>query len=902
MLLLPLLIPTLGHADSWNATISAEIDAAANEVNNISSNAQLQQGIQEVVTGVDNVIANMRNVLTQMEALSQGSSTDNLYGGFNSGGHTVYNYGDVGWSVYGSYNDAASANGGSNLVVNTGTGTIGWGLFGSYNLGGGSQGNGNSITNSGGLGWSLCGSYNEGALTSGGSNYILNDSGIGWSLYGSYNEGAGSSGGDNTIINNKAVGWSIYGSNNQGDGSSGGDNSIVNSSGIGWSIYGSYNYGASSSGGSNSITSTKAVGWGIYGSDNQGDSSSGGDNYINNNSGVGWTIYGSYNYGNNSNGGGNTIINGQDGTVGYAIIGSWNYGADTTGQNNTVENYGEVKGSIYGSLNDGANSLGGGNTIKNYGVVTGSIYGSQDNATGSSSTGNSILNAGTVGGSIFAGSGDDTVTVGKGSSVSGTVDGQGGTDVLAFRNAGTVNGNQYVNFEELDVRAGSTTLTGSLVIDGAARMVDGWLTIGSGAQLQADTVLSNKLAVVLDEAGTTPLVVLTSGTCSGNLVVDAPASVLTGNLIVADGPFTTFFDSVSSANPNMSNFSLTNVGNQWFVSNGEFTPQWDNSALGLASTMASNLAILQLPGQRSLQIMTDNKEQEPVMVASAGPMYDLIPKSEDKRYGMYLQPLYAISTRDAFNGAPGYTATTKGIEVGADVHVDDSLLLGAFASYASAYIDVGGVTFAENDSEEQQLYALGLYGGYKMDDWVFTDTLGFTHAENESRRNAGLGQTARGEYTTQLLTNRFLAGYVFSLDGAWEIAPELGLNANYMHRGAFSETDAVNAQNYGTFNDFFAESVIGLRIRKNNELNGIQYAPYARASWAHDLLGNDVSVRQSLGSSTALVTQKNDDDHFNLDLGISARKDNTMLSLSFGGGVSDHSHSLGGLANLRYEF
>ena len=290
--------------------------------------------------------------------------------------------------------------------------------------------------------------------------------------------------------------------------------------------------------------------------------------------------------------------------------------------------------------------------------------------------------------------------------------------------------------------------------------------------------------------------------------------------------------------------------------------------------MASNLAFLQLPGQRSLRLMADNGEQEPVMVASSGPMYDLIPKSdsEDRRYGVYLQPLYAASTRDAFNGAPGYTATTKGIELGADAYVGDDLLLGAFVGYSSARIDVGGVAFAENDYERQELYAAGLYGGYRIHDLLFSDTLSFTHTVNDSKRNAGLGETANGDYTTQLLANHFLAAYVFSLNDAWEVSPELGLNVNYMHRGAFSETDAVNAMHYDTFNDLFAESVLGLRFRTNYEFNAMQFKPYARAAWSHDLLGNDITVRQTLGTSTALVTQKNDNDHFDLEVeSLSAR-------------------------------
>jgi outer membrane autotransporter protein len=291
------------------------------------------------------------------------------------------------------------------------------------------------------------------------------------------------------------------------------------------------------------------------------------------------------------------------------------------------------------------------------------------------------------------------------------------------------------------------------------------------------------------------------------------------------------------------------------------------------------------------------------MVASAGPMYDLIPKSSaDKRYAVYMQPIYSTSTRDPFNGAPGYRASTTGLEVGADTYISDNLLLGVFAGYASADVNFNGVVFAENDSEKQKLFTVGGYGGYRADNWLFSDTLNFIYSKNNSKRNAGLGETAKGDYDTQLLSNQFLASYILPLRDSWKLATELGLNTRYLNRGAFSETDATNALRYSKFQEFFAESVMGLRLRKSFEYDEVRLTPYARVAWSHALLGNDISVRQTLGASTALVTQRNDNDFLNLGLGVSVRKGDTMLSLIYNGEASEHSRSHGLTANLRYEF
>ncbi len=506
------------EADSWDSTITSEMDAAVTEVDNIDGNDLLRKGVREVAKGAGEVIIGVRKVFSRMGSLADAASGANVLGGRNQGGAVVIITDGVGWNVYGSHNSAENANGGKNLVVNTAVGRIGWGLFGSYNSGIGSRGGGNTVINNGGLGWSLCGSCNVGESSTGGDNLIMNMSGVGWSIYGSYNQGDNSSGGGNSILNHKAVGWSTYGSNNQGDGTRGGNNLVLNTSGIGWSIYGSYNHG------------------------------------------------------DNSSGGGNTVINAQDGTVGYSVIGSWNLGSGSIGTGNTIVNFGLVHGSIYGSRNDGGGSTGGGNTIENHGTIEGSVYGSLDNGAGSASSGNSILNTGTVGGSILAGSGDDTVAIGNGSSVGRKVDGQDGQDSLVFRNAGTISGGQYVNFETLLVEQGRTSLTGILEVNGPAKVEGGLylqgelhtsdLTVASGGRLGGSGLLVGDLTI----NG-----ILAPGNSIGTLNVQGDAYLSSGSVYAVELGGSGMADSLQATgtvNIDSAALSLEVVSPQLVVSSG----------------------------------------------------------------------------------------------------------------------------------------------------------------------------------------------------------------------------------------------------------------------------------------------------------------------------------------------
>ncbi len=415
-----------------------------------------------------------------------------LYGSYNygpdsSGGYNVITNTDTVFGyIIGSWNILDRANGGGNIISNSGyammiAGTVNDGTASGVGLNGGS----NTITNSGTVDGDIYGSYNESGGSSGGGNVITNtSSGLADSIVGSWNIGDYSSGGSNTITN-AGTAANLVGSSNDGIGASGGSNTVTNSGTVEFDIYGSDNYGVNSSGGGNTITNSGTVKGDVYGSLNEGPASSGGSNTITNSGSIWGTLYGSANTAEGSSGGGNTITN--SGTVSGDLHGSYNLGDGTSGGSNTITNSGTVAGNIYGSFNAGVNSSGGGNTITNSGTVNGCIYGSLNQGAGSSATGNTITNSGTIKGSIYAGAGDDTVIIQGASTVGSVVDGQDGSDTLRFEGAGDRSPDQYRNFETLSFGgSGTTTLQGTwrypsshTTIDSGTVVIEGALTTAS---------------------------------------------------------------------------------------------------------------------------------------------------------------------------------------------------------------------------------------------------------------------------------------------------------------------------------------------------------------------------------------------------------------------------------------
>ena len=439
----------------------------------------------------------------------------NFIGNWNSGagsqggGNTISNYGSVNDSLIGSLNTGLGSGGGGNTVYNYGNAN---GVAGSVNAVDGAIGGGNTVYNYG-LTLEVDGSANLAYGCSGGYNLVVN-SGDTFFVSGSYNEGEASYGYGNTIINTGFVYFEIDGSYNSGDFSHGGGNYIHNSGDVGY-ISGSYNEGISSYGGNNRIINTGYVPGEVDGSYNYGDYSHGGGNYIYNSGDVGY-LCGSYNEGDYSYGGGNTIIN-----------------------------YGTVHLDLWGSDNAGTGSYGGGNTIYNYGTVEGALIGSTGDSGGQ---GNIIYNYGTVGGYIYAGDADDTVVIGGGSSVGSLVNGGAGTDTLGLSNMGIVyaadifDTGQYINFENLGIYAGRTTLAGTWDLGtwdfyvepgGVGILADGAVLIAPNLYVNSGGVLGGNGLIIGDVFNRG---VVAPGTSVGVLTINGNFFNYGGTLLVELGP------------------------------------------------------------------------------------------------------------------------------------------------------------------------------------------------------------------------------------------------------------------------------------------------------------------------------------------------------------------------------
>ncbi len=224
--------------------------------------------------------------------------------------------------------------------------------------------------------------------------------------------------------------------------------------------------------------------------------------------------------------GGGTIVNGSA-SVRTALI---------SGANNGILADDSNSGSIFGALN-----------VTNYGTIQG-LNGYGIRIVNDAGYSNTIINYGTITGTTYAvamGNGNDLFVYEAGSSVTGAVMAQGGTDTFRLGEvSGTFNlsllGNSatYQGFEIFDIQSGSawtltgtssfagnTTVTGASLTLNNASLASSFVTVSGSGALLAGTGTIGGLAAA---SGSTISPGLTGGTL-GTLAVNGAASFASGS-------------------------------------------------------------------------------------------------------------------------------------------------------------------------------------------------------------------------------------------------------------------------------------------------------------------------------------------------------------------------------------
>ncbi len=514
---------------------------------------------------------------------------------------------------------------------------------------------------------------------------------------------------------------------------------------------------------------------------------------------------------------------------------------------------------------------------------------------------------------IKTGNSDDKVTLSSGASLTGEVDLGAGTDTLTLLGSGTTS-SLFSNIENLEVGDGETS-TNWIWGSGSSGSVFNSINIYSGAELITDsntnlsttslTVASGGTLSIAAYGQSTAGVTAATATIDGTLEVDTSAESVgtTSQLLSASTSLST--TSVVSGNPNFTVTRTDSDASGTVTVSTSFSPHDDESSLAATASLASAQAFANVAQSRNLTMLADSGQDsdKEILVASSGSLAGLLnPRKPETTWGMYLQPVFSRGSRDGDSNNEGYDSYMGGLEIGVDRKFGENWVFGFMAGIGAGRIDFSGSNFVSDDYEDQELYTAGLYGGYRFMDWTFSDTLSTTYATHESYRNAGLSQTAEGDYDSMLITNQLTAIYHWSPAEGWEIAPRIGLNITHLHRDGFSETGATNAVSYKDLDTTFADGILGVHVKYDIQMDDTLITPYAGLGVIHSLGSNDITVLQYLATTSAQVTTENDSNRLAPELGVTIGLGDASFTLSYAGefGETTNSNSIFGI--LRMDF
>jgi hypothetical protein len=278
-------------------------------------------------------------------------------------------------------------------------------------------------------------------------------------------------------------------------------------------------------------------------------------------------------------------------------------------------------------------------------------------------------------------------------------------------------------------------------------------------------------------------------------------------------------------------------------------------------------------------------DSKPILLASAGMSDAFISiKNQGGLYknGVYLLPYYTRVNDSGLGADIDSTGSLLGFE-----KKFGSTVAGLFAGYGRNDVDFTG-EYRKN-SEDQDVYNLGVYGIYKADKW-FADLFGNYYRLKQdytgwTGMNLDLKET--DEYDSNAFTMQAKGGLKFE-SGDWGIYPSIGLRWTYWQTESHTTdvSDPSWRRSYDSIHDNWFQLLAGVDASKKWTLqNKGAFKLRAGIMLEQALNDNEISVAQSLQGQRVVTKESIGDTSIIGNLSAAYSKDNFRIRL---GVMSQH--------------
>jgi outer membrane autotransporter protein len=240
---------------------------------------------------------------------------------------------------------------------------------------------------------------------------------------------------------------------------------------------------------------------------------------------------------------------------------------------------------------------------------------------------------------------------------------------------------------------------------------------------------------------------------------------------------------------------------------------------------------------------------------------------DTNRWSFFFEGTGGSADVDGDSNASGYDFDSTGGMLGADMRVNDNLVIGILGSYANSDANLinGGSIDAENYSVAA--YATAYKNGYFLDALI-----GAGFNSYDTKRSSMFGY-AEGSPDGWQLNSMLNTGYDFRR-GKWTLTPNASVAYTRVSLDSFDETGSLTPLSYPTQDQDSLRSELGLTLAYAADINGIKVTPQVRIAWQHEFMDSTQSMNSRFiggtGPTFTVSGPHMDRDRAVLSAGISA--------------------------------
>ncbi|WP_411825574.1 autotransporter domain-containing protein [Luteolibacter sp. AS25] len=242
---------------------------------------------------------------------------------------------------------------------------------------------------------------------------------------------------------------------------------------------------------------------------------------------------------------------------------------------------------------------------------------------------------------------------------------------------------------------------------------------------------------------------------------------------------------------------------------------------------------------------------------------------KSNRWSVFVEATHGSASLDSTANASGYDLDSDGVTIGADMRVNNRLIVGVLGAY-----DDRNANLSNAGSIDSNGYRGAVFATYFQDNF-FVDALVGAGTSSYDTRRAALGGFASGETDGWELSSLLNAGYNINR-GAWTLTPHASIAYTRVALDSFTETGSLSPLSYPDQDQDSLRSELGVNLSYGMKVGGIVLTPQVNLAWQHEYLDDSYTINSSFaGGSTGpgFITNgsQNDRDRAIYGIGLAAQ-------------------------------